>query len=58
MTRSYTDLREHIAMLRDRDLLRVVDREIDKDREMHPLVRWQYRGGVQRRCAAPSCSRT
>ncbi len=44
--RGYSDLREHMAMLRELRLLRVVDRPIDKDREMHPLVRWQYRGGI------------
>lgn len=44
--RAYRDLREHIAVLRELELLLVVDRPIDKDREMHPLVRWQYRGGI------------
>ncbi|MDX1485958.1 MAG: UbiD family decarboxylase, partial [Alphaproteobacteria bacterium] len=28
-------------------LLVEVDRPINKDTEMHPLVRWQYRGGIQ-----------
>ena len=27
-------------------LLVTVDREIDKDRHMHALVRWQFRGGI------------
>src|SRR5882672_7844353 len=27
-------------------LLVVVDEPINKDTEMHPLVRWQYRGGI------------
>ncbi|MEE8517444.1 MAG: UbiD family decarboxylase [Alphaproteobacteria bacterium] len=45
-TRGYRDLREHIAALRDAGLLVEVDREINKDTEMHPLVRWQYRGGI------------
>jgi len=27
-------------------LLTVVDEPINKDTEMHPLVRWQYRGGI------------
>ena len=44
--RGYTDLHEHIAELRDRGLLVEVDREINKDTEMHPLVRWQFRGGI------------
>lgn len=45
MTR-YRDLRAHIEALRERDLLHVIDREVNKDTELHPLVRWQYRGGV------------
>jgi 4-hydroxy-3-polyprenylbenzoate decarboxylase len=34
-----------LALARD-DLLVVVDEPINKDTEMHPLVRWQYRGGI------------
>jgi UbiD family decarboxylase len=45
-TRGYPDLRDHIANLRKNGLLRTVDIPINKDTEMHPLVRWQYRGGV------------
>jgi len=44
--RGYRDLHEHIDALRDAGLLFEVDREINKDTEMHPLVRWQYRGGI------------
>ena len=44
--RTYRDLPEHIDALRDAGLLIEVDRPINKDTEMHPLVRWQYRGGV------------
>ena len=44
--RSYNNLPEHIEALRQADLLIEVDREINKDTEMHPLVRWQYRGGM------------
>ena len=36
----------HIEVLRERGLLEVVDHEVNKDTEMHPLVRWQYRGGL------------
>jgi 4-hydroxy-3-polyprenylbenzoate decarboxylase len=40
----YGDLREFIAALeRDGKLLRIT-REINKDTELHPLVRWQFRG--------------
>ena len=45
--RGYYDLHEHIERLRDSGLLFTVDRQINKDTEMHPLVRWQYRGGVE-----------
>jgi len=42
----YRDLHDHIAELERRDLLVRVDRPIDKDAEMHPLVRWQFVGGL------------
>ena len=42
--RGYTDLREFLAVLEDRNKLVRVTREINKDTEMHPLVRWQFRG--------------
>src|ERR1019366_6254324 len=44
--RSYPDLHEHILALARENLLVVVDRPINKDTEMHPLVRWQYRGSI------------
>jgi len=44
--KGYNDLREHIAALEDSGLLVRVNREINKDTELHPLVRWQYRGGI------------
>ncbi len=44
--RGYRDLHEHIAALREAGLLIEVDRRINKDTEMHPLVRWQFRGGI------------
>ena len=47
--RQYRDLPEHIDALRGAGLLIEVDRPINKDTEMHPLVRWQYRGGVPER---------
>ena len=42
----YPDLRTHLAALERAGLLFRVDRPIDKDTEMHPLVRWQFRGGL------------
>ena len=44
--RSYPDLHEHIKALDAAGLLITVDRPINKDTEMHPLVRWQFRGGI------------
>ncbi len=44
--KGYKDLREHIGALEENGLLVRVTREINKDTEMHPLVRWQYRGGI------------
>jgi len=45
--RKYPDLHEHLDTLRKAGLLLTVDRAIDKDAEMHPLVRWQYVGGIE-----------
>ena len=42
----YPDLHEHIAALERHGLLVRVNRPINKDTEMHPLVRWQFRGGI------------
>jgi 4-hydroxy-3-polyprenylbenzoate decarboxylase len=44
--RSYPDLHEHVLALARAELLVVVDEPINKDTEMHPLVRWQFRGGI------------
>jgi len=45
--RGYADLHDHLQRLRERGLLVEIDRPIDKDAEMHPLVRWQYVGGIE-----------
>ncbi|MGB6320593.1 MAG: UbiD family decarboxylase, partial [Xanthobacteraceae bacterium] len=42
----YPDLHAHIAELERQGLLIRVQRPINKDTEMHPLVRWQFRGGI------------
>ena len=44
--RGYNDLQEHLDKLRQADLLYEINEQIDKDAEMHPLVRWQFRGGI------------
>lgn len=42
----YPDLHAHIAALEQKGLLIRVQRPINKDTEMHALVRWQFRGGI------------
>jgi 4-hydroxy-3-polyprenylbenzoate decarboxylase len=42
----YSDFQMHLATLEARGLLRRIDRPINKDTELHPLVRWQYQGGL------------
>ena len=44
--RPYPDLHAHVLALARAGLLHVIDEPINKDTEMHPLVRWQYRGGI------------
>ena len=44
--RAYNDLQEHITALGKAGLLTTIDAPINKDTEMHPLVRWQFRGGI------------
>ena len=46
-TRGYADLHEHLETLAQQGLLLTIDRPIDKDSELHPLVRWQYVGGIE-----------
>src|SRR5579872_1317128 len=45
--RAYPDLHDHVRSLDSAGLLITVDRPINKDTEMHPLVRWQFRGGIE-----------
>ncbi|HEY4073057.1 MAG TPA: UbiD family decarboxylase [Herbaspirillum sp.] len=42
----YPDLHAHIEELKKRGRLLVIDKPIDKDSELHPLVRWQFVGGM------------
>ena len=44
------DFQEHLRLLDERGLLTRIDRPIDKDRELHPLVRWQFQGGLAEDC--------
>jgi 4-hydroxy-3-polyprenylbenzoate decarboxylase len=44
--RAYPDLHDHLAALDRAGLLLRIDQPVDKDAELHPLVRWQFRGGM------------
>jgi len=44
--RPHLDFQDHLADLEANGLLLRVDRPINKDTELHPLVRWQFLGGV------------
>jgi 4-hydroxy-3-polyprenylbenzoate decarboxylase len=46
LPRAYPDLHDHIIALEKAGQLIRVTRPINKDTEMHPLVRWQFRGGI------------
>jgi len=41
-----TDMQGHLQALRDKGLLVEVDTPVNKDTVLHPLVRWQYCGGI------------
>ena len=43
------DFQDHLRRLETHGLLTRIDRAIDKDRELHPLVRWQFQGGLAER---------
>src|ERR671925_2392897 len=40
------DFQDHLADLEAQGLLVRIDRPINKDTELHPLVRWQFVGGL------------
>src|SRR5215831_12096778 len=41
------DFQDHLARLDAQGLLLRIDEPINKDTELHPLVRWQFRGGLR-----------
>ena len=43
---AYPDLHDHVRRLDEAGLLVRVSRPIDKNTELHPLVRWQFCGGI------------
>ncbi len=46
MSNKRVDLRAHLEALDRAGLLHRIDAPINKDTELHPLVRWQFRGGI------------
>src|ERR1700752_1490736 len=40
------DFQEHLARVEAAGLITRIDRAINKDTELHPLVRWQFQGGL------------
>ena len=42
----YPDFHEHLQKLDDAGLLTTIDEPVNKDTQLHPLVRWQFRGGI------------
>ena len=45
-TRAYPDLHDHLRALEEAGLVLRIDVPINKDTEMHPLMRWQFCGGM------------
>jgi 4-hydroxy-3-polyprenylbenzoate decarboxylase len=41
------DFQEHLARLEAAGLLVRIDRAVNKETELHPLVRWQFQGGLK-----------
>src|SRR3954454_1953591 len=46
MKRPPLDFQQHLALLEAQGLVTRIDRPIDKNTELHPLVRWQFQGGL------------
>jgi len=44
VSKYYRDLREHLAALEEKGKLLRIQRQVNKDTELMPLVRWQFRG--------------
>src|SRR5580700_1486942 len=46
VSRAPADFQEHLANLEAAGLLVRIERAVNKDTELHPLVRWQFQGGL------------
>ena len=45
--RHYPDLQEHLTRLDSFGLLRTIDIEVNKDKHLHPMVRWEYVSNIE-----------
>ena len=45
-TGGYPDFHEHLQKLDEAGLLTTINAPVNKDTQLHPLVRWQFRGGI------------
>lgn len=45
--RQYDDLEDHLRKLEKMGLIHVVDEEVNKDRHLHPFVRWGYVADIE-----------
>ena len=45
-TQAPINLQDHLQRLEEKGLLQRIERDINKDSELHPLVRWQFQGGI------------
>jgi UbiD family decarboxylase len=46
MTQIFPSFQSHLQKLDEKGLVQHIYKEINKDTELHPLVRWQFRGGI------------
>ena len=53
----YKDLHEHLKALDDQNLLYRISEPVNKDTELHPLVRWQFRGSIPEKDRKAFCDR-
>src|SRR4030042_5989163 len=43
---AYNDLRQHLKAVEEKGILGRVKRSINKNTELHPLIRWQFRSNL------------
>lgn len=46
MSQTYPSFQSHLKILEEKGLVCHIYKEINKDTELHPLVRWQFRGNI------------